>query len=47
MQECKNNESLSFTMTISMKVVFFVIGEEKYTTVVNGGDILDFHFLKH
>ena len=33
-------------MKISMKVVFLFVGEEKYSTVVNGGDILDFHFFE-
>ena len=33
-------------MKISMKVVFFDCGELKYSTVVNGADILDFHFFE-
>ena len=42
----QNNESLTFTIKISMKVVFFVVGEEKYSTVVNIEDILDFNFFE-
>ena len=33
-------------MKISMKVVFSFVGEEKYSKLVNGGDILDVHFFE-
>ena len=46
-KECKNNESHMFTMKISMKVVFIVADDNNFSTVVNGGDILDFQFLKN
>ena len=29
---------------VSMKVVFLFVGEEKYSTVVNGGDTVDSHY---
>ena len=45
-KKCKNNESLIFTMMISMKVAFFCCWRRKFSTVVNGGDILDFHFFE-
>ena len=43
-QESKNNESHTFTMKISMKIVFIVVNDNNSSTVVNGVDILDFHF---
>ena len=33
-------------MKISVKVVFLFVGEEKYSTIVIGGNILDFHFFE-
>ena len=47
-KECKNNESHTFTMSmkISMKVVFIVVDNNNSSTVVNGGDILDFHIFE-
>ena len=46
-QECKNNENHTFTMKISMKIVFIFVNDNNSSTVVNGADILGFHFLKH
>ena len=46
-QECKNNKSHTFTIKLSMKVVFIVVNDNNYSnTVVNGGDILGFHFFE-
>ena len=45
-QECKNNESHTLTMKISMKTVFIVVNDNNSSTVVNGGDILGFHFFE-
>ena len=33
-------------MKISMKVVFIFADDNNSSTVVNGGDILDFHFFE-
>ena len=42
-QECKNNESHTFTIKISMKIVFIGVYANNSSTVVYGGDILSFH----
>ena len=33
-------------MKISMKIVFIVVNDNNSSTVVNGGDILGFHFFE-
>ena len=38
-QECKNNESHTFTIKISMKIVFIGVYANNSSTVVYGGDI--------
>ena len=41
--KCKNNETDTFTLKISMKVVCIVVDDNNSCAVVNGGDILDLH----
>ena len=41
-----NNESNTFTMKISMKIVFIFINDNNSSTEVNGADILGFHFFE-
>ena len=45
-QECKNNESHTFTIKISMKIVFIGVYAFYSSTVVYGGNILSFHFFE-
>ena len=45
-QECKNNESHTFTIKISMKIVFIGVYAINSSTVVYGGDILSFHIFE-
>ena len=42
----QNNESHTFTIKISMKIVFIVVYHNNSSTVVYGGDILSFHFFE-
>ena len=44
-QECKNNESHTFTIKISMKIVFIGVWPI-ILAVVCGGDILSFHIFE-
>ena len=41
-----NNESHTFTIKISMKIVFIGVYANNSSTVVYGGDILSFHFFE-
>ena len=42
----KNNESHTFTIKISMKIVFIGVYAINSSTVVYGGDILSFHIFE-
>ena len=42
----KNNESHTFTIKISMKIVFIGVYANNSSTVVYGGDILSFHIFE-
>ena len=45
-QESKNNDSHTFTIKISMKIVFIVVTTILYSTEVCGGEILGFVFFE-
>ena len=45
-KNAKNNESHTFTIKISMKIVFIGVYANNSSTVVYGGDILSFHIFE-
>ena len=45
-QKIKNNGSQLFTIKISLKMIFIVDTTIYASTVVYGGNILDFHFFE-
>ena len=45
-KNCKNNESHTFTIKISMKIVCIGVYANNSSTVVYGGDILSLHIFE-